>query len=82
VGLIGQFILERFKQNKLALLSGIVVIFLFTIAIFTCYNPYDPNAINVKNPLSRQFTSIGTDDLGRDILSHIIGFPDLAFCGL
>ena len=66
---------KRFKKNKLALLGGIVVIFLFTIAIFApAITPYDPNAINVHNILEPPgFTHpFGTDDLGRDILSRII----------
>ena len=66
---------KRFKRNKLALLGGIVVIFLFTIAIFApAITPYDPNAINVHKILEPPgFTHpFGTDDLGRDILSRII----------
>ena len=65
----------RFKQNKLAVLGGLVVAFLFTIAIFApAITPYDPNAINVQNILEPPgFTHLfGTDDLGRDILSRII----------
>ncbi|MCC6543549.1 MAG: ABC transporter permease [Nitrospirae bacterium] len=66
---------KRFKQNKLALIGGIVVAFLFAIAIFApAITPYDPNAINVQNILEPPgFTHpFGTDDLGRDILSRII----------
>lgn len=66
---------QRFKQNKLALLGGIVVIFLFTIAILApAITPYDPNAINVQNILEPPGLThpFGTDDLGRDILSRII----------
>ena len=65
----------RFKQNKLAVLGGLVVAVLFTIAIFApAITPYDPNAINVQNILEPPgFTHLfGTDDLGRDILSRII----------
>ena len=65
----------RFKQNKLAVLGGLVVAFLFTIAIFApAITPYDPNAINVQNILEPPgFTHpFGTDDIGRDILSRII----------
>ena len=65
----------RFKQNKLAVLGGLVVAVLFTIAIFApAITPYDPNAINVQNILEPPgFTHpFGTDDLGRDILSRII----------
>lgn len=66
---------KRFSKNKLALLGGIVVAFLFAIAIFApAITPYDPNAINVLNILEPPGLAhpFGTDDLGRDILSRII----------
>lgn len=66
---------KRFKHNKLAVLAGIAVICLFTIAIFApAITPYDPNSINVQHILEPPGAShpFGTDDLGRDILSRII----------
>jgi len=66
---------KRFKKNKLALTGGILVFGLLAIAIFApLVSPYDPNAINMDDvlqaPGSRHI--LGTDDLGRDILSRMI----------
>lgn len=66
---------HRFKKNRLAVLGGIIVLFLFAVAIFAPFiAPYDPNAINVKHVLEAPSFShpFGTDDLGRDILSRVI----------
>jgi len=66
---------KRFKKNSLAVAGGIIVLALFIIAVFApLISPYNPNDIdrtqileppNFKHPL-------GTDDLGRDILSRMI----------
>ncbi|HBI23364.1 MAG TPA: peptide ABC transporter permease, partial [Nitrospiraceae bacterium] len=61
--------------NHLAVLGGIIVFFLFLIAILApLVSPYDPNSIDVKNILEPPSIKhpFGTDDLGRDILSRII----------
>ncbi len=66
---------RRFKKNRLAVLGGVVVLFLFAAAVFApIITPYDPNAINVKHILEAPGIEhpFGTDDLGRDILSRII----------
>jgi len=66
---------QRFKRNRLAVAGGIIVLVLFFIAVLSPFiSPYDPNGIDrryileppgIKHPL-------GTDDLGRDILSRMI----------
>src|SRR3990167_8330243 len=66
---------KRFKKNHLAVLGGIIVFFLFLIAILApVVSPHDPNSIDVKNILEPPSIKhpFGTDDLGRDILSRII----------
>lgn len=66
---------KRFTRNKLALLGGVVVIFLFFIAIFApLLSPYNPDSIDVKHILEppNAVHPFGTDELGRDILSRII----------
>jgi len=66
---------KRFKRNKLAVLGGIIVLTLFITAIFApLLSPYDPNSINVKHILEPPGRThpLGTDDLGRDILSRMI----------
>lgn len=66
---------KRFKRNKLAVFGGIIVLTLFIAAIFApLLSPYDPNSINVKHILEPPGSAhpLGTDDLGRDILSRMI----------
>ncbi|MBI5039456.1 MAG: ABC transporter permease [Nitrospirae bacterium] len=66
---------KRFKRNKLAVIGGIIVLTLFITAIFApLLSPYDPNSINVKHILEPPGSThpLGTDDLGRDILSRMI----------
>jgi peptide/nickel transport system permease protein len=66
---------KRFKRNKLAVLGGFIVLILFITAIFApLLSPYDPNSINVKHILEPPGSThpLGTDDLGRDILSRMI----------
>src|SRR3989339_215290 len=66
---------KRFKKNHLAVLGGIIVFFLFLIAILApVVSPHDPNSIDVKNILEPPSIRhpFGTDDLGRDIMSRII----------
>lgn len=66
---------KRFKKNKLAVIGGCLVFGLFAVAILApLISPYDPNVINMDNvlqsPSSRHI--LGTDDLGRDVLSRLI----------
>jgi len=66
---------KRFKRNKLAIAGGIVVLMLFIIAIFAdVISPYDPSDIDRKHILEPPNADhpLGTDDLGRDILSRMI----------
>ena len=66
---------QRFKKNKLAVTGGIIVVCLVFVAILApLFSPYNPDEIdrkeileapNIKHPL-------GTDDLGRDLLSRMI----------
>ncbi len=68
-------VFERLKHNKLAVAGGIIVIFLFIIALFaSLLAPYDPNEIDRNNILSPPDARhlLGTDDLGRDVLSRMI----------
>ena len=66
---------KRLKKNKIAMLSLIVVILLALIAIFApMIAPYEPEYQDVYNILQPPSKShlLGTDHLGRDILSRII----------
>jgi len=66
---------KRFRKNKLALGGTIIILFLFLIAAFApIISPYDPGEIDIKKRLQppSQEHPMGTDDLGRDVLSRII----------
>ncbi len=66
---------QRLRENKLALTGGVMISSLFLIAVFaSVLSPYDPNEIdrnNILNPPSLTHP-LGTDELGRDIMSRMI----------
>jgi peptide/nickel transport system permease protein len=65
----------RFKKNKLAVTGGIIVFCLFFVAFVAPYiSPYDPNEIDRNQILEPpgMHHPLGTDNLGRDVLSRII----------
>ncbi|WP_316858937.1 ABC transporter permease [uncultured Cohaesibacter sp.] len=66
---------DRLVANKLALLGMLLVVFLFFIAIFGPYiTPYDflSQDLHSRNQAPSFAHWMGTDDLGRDILSRVI----------
>ncbi len=67
----------RFTTNKLALISLIFILFEILIAIFAAQiSPWDPNRQDYTAIYQMPFLSwkhvLGTDDLGRDVLSRLI----------
>jgi len=68
-------IINAFKKNKLALISLIFVLFVIIAAVFAPYiSPYNPDKIDVNAILQPPNPAhlLGTDQLGRDILSRLI----------
>jgi len=66
---------QRLLHNKLAMAGLVVVLLLFAVSLFApAIAPYDPNAIDLKNILMPPGRGhfLGTDQLGRDILSRMI----------
>jgi peptide/nickel transport system permease protein len=66
---------SRLKKNKLAMVGCVVVIALFIIAILApLISPYNPDDIDRKHVLMPpdKHHLLGTDDLGRDVLSRMI----------
>ncbi|MGQ9919799.1 MAG: oligopeptide ABC transporter permease [Desulfobacca sp.] len=65
----------RFRRNRLALSGLILVVVLFLVSILAPWlAPYDPNIIDMNAILMPPCSShpMGTDSLGRDVLSRII----------
>lgn len=74
-----RLILRILSRNPLSLAGGIVVLIFFVTAIFIAIAgvkvlPYDPYAVNIAEALQPPSLRhpLGTDNLGRDILSRII----------
>ncbi len=68
-------IFNRFKKNKMGIAGLIIVLTLILIALLApVITPYDPIKVNFKESLSAPSVKhpLGTDLLGRDILSRIL----------
>lgn len=67
---------NKLKRNKTAVIGFVIVVFMAAVAVFApLLAPYSPNAINPAIPfkgIGFQGHLLGTDDLGRDILSRMI----------
>jgi peptide/nickel transport system permease protein len=67
--------LHYLLQNKLAVTGGLLVLLVFLLALFAPWiAPYSPSRIDIKNILVGPSLShpLGTDDLGRDVLSRML----------
>lgn len=66
---------KRYKRNRLAVAGGVLVLLFFLVATLApVLSPYDPNDIDRHKILEPPGKShpLGTDDLGRDVLSRMI----------
>ncbi|OGW38423.1 MAG: peptide ABC transporter permease [Nitrospirae bacterium RBG_13_39_12] len=66
---------QRFRKNKLAVAGGMIVLCLFIAAFLApLVSPYSPDEIDRKEILEPPSFKhpLGTDDLGRDLLSRMI----------
>ena len=66
---------KHLKRNRMAMSGLALVLGLFVVAIFAHWlAPYDPNSIDLKQVLMPPSHAhlLGTDTLGRDVLSRII----------
>ncbi len=67
--------LRYLLRNKLAVIGGLLVMLVFVLSIFAPFvAPYNPSTIDIKNILIGPSFShpLGTDDLGRDVLSRML----------
>jgi peptide/nickel transport system permease protein len=65
----------RLKRNQMAMTGLALVLGLFVVSVFAPWlAPYDPNLIDLKQVLMPPSSDhyLGTDTLGRDVLSRII----------
>lgn len=69
---------RRFKQNRLSVLGGVIIVFLVLVALIgPFFAPY-PNdatgAVNISNRLKPPSAEhlMGTDEVGRDILTRVL----------
>lgn len=68
-------IVQQLKKDKLAVTGAIIILSLMIIAILAPYiTPYDPIELDLENRLTSPDRNhlMGTDNLGRDVLSRII----------
>lgn len=66
---------QRFKQNKMAIISGILVILLITVSLLTpIISPYRYDETHYEHTFETPSIHFifGTDDLGRDMFSRIL----------
>ena len=66
---------RRFRKNRLAAAGGVVVVLMFFVAVFApIITPYNPDDIDRNHVLEAPSLKhpLGTDDLGRDVLSRMI----------
>jgi peptide/nickel transport system permease protein len=66
---------RHFRQNRLAVAGGVIVTAMLAVALLApLFAPYDPSAIHVNAILMPPSADhlIGTDALGRDVLSRMI----------
>ncbi|MCG2813281.1 MAG: ABC transporter permease, partial [Thermodesulfovibrionales bacterium] len=66
---------RRFRKNRLAAAGGVIVVLMFFVAVFAPFiSPYNPDDIDRRHILESPSLKhpLGTDDLGRDVLSRMI----------
>jgi peptide/nickel transport system permease protein len=71
------FVFKRFLRHRLAVIGGIVVIFLLVLAIFAhVLAPMDPLSLDTSRrfiaPFADKSFILGTDEMGRDVLSRLL----------
>jgi peptide/nickel transport system permease protein len=67
--------LRRLARNRLAVAGGVVILFFYVVAAFpSAFAPHDPARIDILRVLEppSKVHPLGTDDLGRDVLSRMV----------
>ncbi len=65
---------QRFRRNRMALVGGAIVLFMFLMAVVASFTGIDPAAIDVSKSLQPPSWQhpLGTDDLGREVLVRML----------
>jgi peptide/nickel transport system permease protein len=65
---------KRLRSNRMAMAGAIIVLFMFALAFVAPLSGYDPGAIDIAHRLEAPSIGhwLGTDDLGRDVLTRIL----------
>jgi peptide/nickel transport system permease protein len=67
---------RKLRRNKVAMAAGAVVLLLVLLAIFGTYitpaDPYKSSMLSRLKPIGTQGFPLGTDELGRDMLSRLM----------
>lgn len=71
---LSALIWRRFRQHRLALISGIVLVLMTLLVISAPLSGYSATEQNTKNEFAKPSAShwFGTDELGRDIFTRIL----------
>ena len=65
---------QRLRRNRMAMIGGGIVLFMFLLAAAAPLTGIDPGAIDIAHRLEAPswHFPLGTDDLGRDVLTRIL----------
>jgi len=67
---------RRFLRDRTALLAGLMILFLLALAVFGPWlapaDPYGSSMLNRLKPIGSPGYPLGSDELGRDMLSRLI----------
>jgi peptide/nickel transport system permease protein len=83
-----RFLLRRSLKNKSVLVGGIIVLFFIFLTIFAPWlSPYDPLSMDIRHTFKppcfiengTMAHLLGTDELGRDLLSRLLYGMQLSF---
>lgn len=73
--------LRRFRQNRAAVIAGLIIVFLLVACLLGPFFAPDPTLVDVTDRFAPPSTAhwLGTDDLGRDVLARVLSGGRVAF---